>query len=178
MRENDRNQLTRPLQERLVDIVKRDDGITFIEVAVTLIMVMAAVVLIMHSLYFGERMLDVNMHRQQALRVVQEELEYWVGRMYLSTGGNPSSQEKLPSYRYKSIPISDKEDGTATITVWLSRSEIQQVDDLVHMNESGDPQIGYYRFTVWGEWVEPDGQEFLRSLGTEVALTTFSAPRQ
>ncbi|MBU0519723.1 hypothetical protein KJ564_12405 [bacterium] len=178
MRENDRNQSTRPVQGRLVDFVKRDDGINFIEVAVTLIMVMAAVVLIMHSLYFGERMLDVNMHRQQVLRLVQEEVEYWVGRMYLSTEGNPSTQEVLPKYRYKSIPISDKADGTPTIIVWLSRSEIQQVDDIIHVNESGDPRIGYYRFTIWGEWEEPDGQAFLRNQGTEVGLTTFSAPIQ
>lgn len=176
MRENDRNHTTRLLPGRLADFVKRDDGITFIEVAVTLIMVMAAVVMILHSLYFGERMLDVNMHRQQVLRYVQQELEYWIGRMYLSSPSNPTANEKLPKYHYRSIQISDNKDETPTITVWLSRSEIQEVDDLLHTNE-GEPMIGYYRFTIWAEWVEPDGQSFLRSNGTDVALTTYSAPQ-
>ncbi len=156
--------------------LSRDDGITFVEVVVTLIMLMAAVVVIMYSLYAGQRSLDSDMHRQQALRIVQEEMEYWIGRMYLSTPENPSFEEMLPKYRYKSVPLDDHEEEPGpTIVIYLSRSEIQPVNDIEHTNEQGDPVIGYYRFTVWAEWTEPDGQKFSRQDGTAVSLSTYVA---
>jgi len=157
-------------------ILLQDRGITFVEVVVTLIMLMAAVVVIMYSLYAGQRSLDSDMHRQQALRIVQEEVEYWIGRMYLSTPDNPSFEEMLPKYKYKSVPLDDHEEEPGpTVVIYLSRSEIQPVNDPEHTNEQGDPVIGYYRFTVWAEWTEPDGQKFSRQDGTAVSLSTYVA---
>ena len=155
---------------------RRDDGITFVEIVITLIMLMAAAVVILYSLYFGQRSLDADMHRQQVLRIVQEEVEYWIGRMYISTPGDPSAQEMLTQYRYKTVQLRDKVDTSKpTITVYLSRSAIVPVDDFTNTNEQGDPVIGYYKFTVWAEWTEPDGQEFSRSKGTEVSISTYVA---
>ncbi len=141
-----------------------DGGITFLEVLVTFIMIAVATVVVGHSLYFGNRMLDVDMHKQQALRIVQQELEYWIGRLYMGSPGDPSEFEMAPKMNYKSVIL---EKDTPPITVQLSRDQILPVMD------PNTAAIAYWKVTVWAEWEEPDGQLFSREIGTEVSLTTY-----
>ena len=140
--------------------LKRDDGVTFLEVVVALIMLMAAVVLITHSLFFGHRLLDVDMHKQQVLRIMQQELEFWVGRMYMNAA--ITAEDLAPRNRYKSFVI-DEDQINAPIEIWISKSAITEVADPNNTTETGDPMIAYWRITIYAEWEEPDGQTFSRS---------------
>lgn len=155
--------------------IRDDRGVTYVEVVVTVIMVVAAVVVTLYSLYFGNRSLDVDMHKQQALRIVQEEMEYWIGRMYTSQPGDPSSVEMAGKTRYKSVLL-DK--GTENqIEIWLSRDPITVVYDPNNFNSQGYPLVAYWIITIWAEWEEPDGREFQKEYGNEISLTTYAAPQ-
>jgi hypothetical protein len=155
--------------------LKRDEGVTFLEVVVAFIMLMAATVVLMHSLFFGHRMLDVDMHKQQAARMVQQELEYWIGRIYMNTPIEP--EDLAPQNHYKSFLI-DEDDLNTAVKIWISKSAIVQVMDPDNTNSMGGPVTAYWRITVYAEWDEPDGQSFSRNIGTEVALSTYVANQQ
>ncbi len=161
-------------------LVRRDDGVTFIEVAVTLLMVVAAAVVLMHSLYQGNKMLDVEMHKQQVVYRLQEEMEYWIGRLYLGGSDFPRDEERAPNNHYDKFEIIDHEKykRPEKIIVWFSKSGIQEVTDTENVNpDTGDPLTAYWKFTIYAEWKEPNGQEFSRARNTELSLTTFVAPR-
>lgn len=161
-------------------LLRREDGVTFIEVAVTLLMVVAAAVVLLHSLYQGNKMLDVEMHKQQVLYRLQEEMEYWIGRLYLGGSDFPSEEEQAPNNRYDRFTIIDYEQNTRPeeIVVWFSKSGIVEVKDNENVNpDTGEPLTGYWKFTVYAEWKEPNGQEFSRNRETELSLTTYVAPR-
>jgi hypothetical protein len=162
------------------NLICRDEGVTFVEVAVTLLMLVAAAVVLMHSLYFGNRMLDVEMHKQQVLYRLQEEMEYWIGRLYLGGSDFPTDQERAASNGYDKFSIIDYEGGKTAepIIVLLSKSAIVEYQDQVNVNpDTGDPLTAYWKFTVYAEWKEPNGQEFSRQKGTDLSLTTYIAPR-
>ncbi len=160
---------------RITAWLKRDDGITFLEVVVALIMLMAGAVVVTHSLFFGHRMLDVDMHKQQVSRMVQQELEHWIGRIYMNAAIEP--EDLAPKNRYKSFLI-DEDDFNIPIKVWISKSAITEVMDPENTTSTGAPETAYWKITIYGEWEEPDGQSFSRSIGTELALSTYVADRQ
>lgn len=145
-------------------------GVTFIEVMVIFIMVSTAVVGTTFSLFYGNRMLDTDMHRQQVLRIVQEEVEYWVARMYLSSPGDPSEYELAAKTKYKSVAL---DTDVPPIVIWLSRDAIVAVPDMNNFSSTGEPATAYWKITIWAEWDEPDGQSFSKNMGTEVSLTTY-----
>ncbi|TKJ39978.1 hypothetical protein CEE37_09585 [candidate division LCP-89 bacterium B3_LCP] len=162
-------------------LLKKDDGVTFIEVLVTFVMLVAAAVITAQTMFFGNRFLDVNMHKQQVLRIVQVELEYWIGQMYTHTRDNqnepwPIDQTMKGSteYPYKVVPL---EPGSP-IMVNLFYGPIQErKTDPTYINELGELKVAYYAITVWAEWVEPHGksvQRFCKDLGNEISLTTYS----
>ena len=159
-----KQQPRKTLSPRLHLIREDDGGITFLDVLVTFVMIAVATVVVTHSLYFGNRMLDVDMHKQQALRIVQQELEYWIGRLYMGSPGDPSEFEMAPKINYKSVVL---EKDTPPIIVQLSRDQILPVVD------PNTAAIAYWKVTIWAEWEEPDGQIFSREIGTEVSLSTY-----
>jgi hypothetical protein len=161
----------------LLRVCRDDQGVTFIEVLVTFVMLVAAVVVTAQSLFFGNRALDVNMHKQQVLRIVQVELEYWVGQMYINQRDNENApwppdlqMAGSPDSPYKTVPL---EPGSP-IMVDLFYAPIEERFDPTYMNELGEPMVAYYAISVWAEWEEPDGQVFSREIGNAVSLTTYS----
>jgi len=132
-------------------------------------MVSVAVIVTTYSLFFGNRTLDVDMHKQQVLRIVQQELEYWVGRMYIGQPGvDPSVMEMTGSggSPYKVIELDP--DSKSPIDVRLYYDPITPVADF--NSESG---VAYWIVTVWAEWDEPDGESFARANDKAVILTTY-----
>lgn len=163
--------------KRLLKFCRDDQGVTFVEVLVTFVMLVAAVVITAQSLFYGNRALDVNMHKQQVLRIVQVELEYWIGQMYNHQRDNesapwPPDQQMAGSTgkRYKTVPL---EPGSP-IMVDLFRDPIGERFDPTYLNELGELKVAYYVITVWAEWEEPDGQVFSKENGNAVILTTYS----
>ncbi len=143
---------------------------------VTFVMLMAAAAIMAHSLFFGNRMLDTDMHKQQVMRIVQQELEYWVGRIYMNTTMTPD--EFAPKTHYGGILVDDNEgEYNPPFRVWLSKSAITPVIDPNQSNESGDPVVAYWTITVYAEWDEPDGQSFSKNNGNEVSLSTYVSAR-
>ena len=167
----------RNLLQRTGKVLRRDEGVTYVEVVVTLIMVMAATVVVMHSLFFSNRMLDVDMHKQQVLRFLQQELEYWVGRMYLGGSNLPSVEEMGARYHYTQYQIDDFDEDKShpPIVIYISKGPITEVLDPDNTNEVGDAMVAYWIVTVYAEWNEPDGQTFSRGNNNEIALSTYVA---
>lgn len=149
--------------------MRRDDGLTYVEVITTLVMVSVAVVATTYSLYFGNRSLDLEMHKQQVLRIVQQEVEFWVGRMYTGQPGvDPSAAEMMGSVNnpYRTVLLDP--DSKEPIQVKLFYDPITAV-----ANPNTQSGIGYWIITIWAEWTEPDGQQFKKSEDTAVILTTY-----
>gem|GEM_PF-2408254 len=151
-------------------VIRRDDGLTFIEVIVTFMMVSAAIVATTYSLFFGHRELTVDMHKQQILRIVQQETEYWVGRIYVGTPDDPNVIELAGSARtpYRTVMLDPNSESPIQVRLFY--------DPIITRAGTINPQeeiAPYYVVTVWAEWTEPDGQDFTRNRGNHVSLTTY-----
>jgi hypothetical protein len=153
-----------------------DRGTTFLEVMATVLMVSVAVVGTTYALFFSSNSLREDMHREQVLRMVEQEMEYWVGRIYLGgTADSPSPQEMQGS------------GNTSYRQAMLDPESIQAIqvrffyDPIVGRGtykptETSPEFSAYYVVTVWAEWTEPDGRQYRRSLNNEVILTTYVVP--
>jgi hypothetical protein len=149
-------------------------GVTFIEVLATITMVAVAAVTTTYALFYGNRALDVDMHKQQVLRMVQQEVEYWVGRIYVGSPGlDPSELEMTGSVMnpYRTTILDPQ--AAKPIQVKLFKYGISGILD-PNPVPGGSP-TAYYRITIWAEWTEPDGQAFRRTLGSAISLTTYVA---
>ncbi len=142
-------------------------GATFIEVLATFVMVAAAVVSTTYSLFFGQRTLATDMHKQQVLRMVEQETEYWVGRIYTGTPDDPNLIEisGATGSPYRRLTLDP--DSKRPVEVRFYYDPIIERTSVVYGGGS------YWVVTVWAEWTEPDGQEFSKAHGTEVAQTTY-----
>ncbi len=141
----------------------------------TIAMVSAAVVGTTYSLFFANGSMKTDMHRQQVARMVEQEVEYWVGRIYLASQDMPNAQELMGSggvfYR---TTILDP-DGPKPIQVRFFYDPI--VARGVYQPSLTTPALpAFYVVTVWAEWDEPDGKSFKRTLGNEVSFTTYAVP--
>lgn len=157
--------------KHLLRFCRDDQGVTFVEVLVTFVMLVAAVVVTAQSVFFGDRALDVNMHKQQVLRIVQVELEYWIGVWYNNQRENEIApwptdlqMQGSTSKPYKTVPL---EPGSP-IEVDLYRDPTGERFDPSYVNELGELKVAYYVITIWAEWEEPDGQVLT------VSLTSYS----
>lgn len=150
--------------------IRDDSGFTYFEAIATLVMVAVAVVATTYSLYYAERSLAVDMHKQQINRIVQQELEYWIGRIYTGTPDDPNNVEKMGSVQspYKTVILDP--DSKKPIQVKLFYDPIIPIPSVEFPGT-----IAYYKITVWAEWEEPDKQQFKRSQGREISLTTYVA---
>ena len=159
-----------------IRLLKKDEsGFTFIEVLATFVMVTAAVIATAYSLHYGQRMLTIDMHKQQVLRMVQGEIEYWIGRLYTGNpdNGDPTVLELAgrTSAPYKTAYLDDVEGvpDSDKIQVRLYYDPIER---------RNDPGIlaPHWVITVWAEWTEHDGQRFRRINGkhhNEISLTSM-----
>lgn len=162
-----------PDTHRWLRFVTNDSGVTFIEVIVTLVMIVAAVIVTIQSLYVGKRALDHNMHEMQVMRIVQGELEFWVGRMYVNQRENaddpfPSDAQMLGSERrpYRTVLLDPESPNPIVVSIYYQPIDPRLSPDIV--NNIGEPIVAYYSITVWAEWVEPDGTF------KDIQLTTYS----
>lgn len=146
-------------------------GITFVEVLVTFVIVVAAVIATTYAMYFGNRALKVDMHKQQVLQLVEQELEYWIGRMYTGSTNDPNMVEMAgsPTVPYRTFYLD--EDSEKQIQVRLYYDPIVPRADA--SSPGGQEPNVYYVLTVWGEWSEPDGEDFSRANGKAMKLTTY-----
>ncbi|MCX6640667.1 MAG: hypothetical protein NTW14_09340 [bacterium] len=155
----------------LVRHAASDEGVTFLEVLVTFVMLVAAIIITFHSIFLSNHALDLSMRKQQAMRLVQQEVEYWVGRMYVNQlPGDPTPDEMLPKNHYKKISL---DAGTSRqVDVWLSRD---QIVERIDTSQPGEQPQRYWVITVYAEWTEPDGQQFNRSDNLAISLTTYAS---
>ncbi|MFH1863216.1 MAG: hypothetical protein ABH878_10450 [bacterium] len=162
---------------RWLSEIRRDDGgVTFIEVLATFVMLVAAVIATAYAMFFGQEALTVNMQKQQVLRIVQQELEYWVGRVYTGSPEDPNTNEMMgsPNWPYRTIKLDAVDASSPTpIEVRLYYDPIVAFYDPNSGAEPGVDQPTYWIITVWAEWTEPDGQIFSKARGNEVSLTTY-----
>lgn len=147
----------------------KDDrgGITFVEVLATFVIIVFGVIATAYSMYVGNRALRVDLHKEQILHLVEQEMEYWVGRLYTGTANDPNVFELAgsPNKPYKTV-ILDQETG----------KEIQvrlYYDPIVLRINLTNPESTYYVVTVWAQWTENDGEDFTRLNGKAVKLTTY-----
>jgi hypothetical protein len=152
-----------------------DRGTTFIEVMATITMVSAAVVGTTYSLFFANNSLREDMHREQVLRMVEQEVEYWVGRIYVGGPDAPSTQEMQGSGNssYRQMPLDPEALQTIQVKFFydpiIGRGSYQPT-------ETSPVMPAYYVVTVWAEWTEPDGRQYRKTLNNEVRLTTYVVP--
>jgi hypothetical protein len=152
-----------------------DRGTTFLEVMATITMVSAAVVGTTYSLLFANTSLREDMHREQVLRMVEQEVEYWVGRIYLGGPDAPSPTEMQGSgsVAYRQMTLDPETLQPIQVKFFydpiLGRGTFQPT-------ESSPIFAAYDVVTVWAEWTEPDGREYRKSLGNEVRITTYVVP--
>lgn len=146
-----------------------DEGVTFIEVLVTFVMLVAAIIITFHSLFISNHALDLAMRKEQVLQIVQNEMEYWIGRIYVgSPPTDPNLIELGGQNHYKMVlldPNTDKK-----VEVWLSRDPIVPRQDIA---QPGEGEQKYWVITIYAEWNEPGGQEFKRGNDLAISLTTY-----
>jgi hypothetical protein len=152
-------------------------GITFIEVLVTFIMVTAAVIATAHAMYVGSRALRVDMHKQQVLQLVEQEMEYWIARIYLGNPGLDPTWAELagsPGRPYRPNIYLDKGTDRQAVVNLFYDPIIKRFDPNL-VGPGGEAEIEYWVVTVWGEWAEFNGEEFTRSNGKAIKFTTYVA---
>lgn len=152
-----------------------DRGTTFLEVMATVVMVSVAVVGTTYSLFFANSTLREDMHRQQVARMVQQEVEYWVGRIYLAGADSPTAQEMMGSTAVPYRTMALDPDAEEVIQVRFFYDPIVARGVYLPTPESA-PLPAYYVITLWAEWDEPDGKVHSKELGNEVSLTTYVVP--
>lgn len=152
-----------------------DRGTTFLEVMATITMVSVAVVGTTYSIFFANSTLREDMHRQQVARMVQKEVEYWIGRIYQGGVDGLSDQEREGSggAPYHTQTLDPNAEQPIEVRFFydpiIGRGSYQN-------QQSGPPSPAYYVLTVWAEWTEPDGKLYSKSVGNEVSFTTYVVP--
>jgi hypothetical protein len=128
-------------------------GLDFIQVITAIVIITIAAVSTTYSIYVGRLSLEDELQEKQAIRYAQEEMEYWVGRVFVT---QITGQEYVGDTQTgRRVLIDPRNPNVANDNVWgrVYYNRIIPVNLLI----TGEEITDYYQLHVWVKW--PDERE-------------------